>query len=448
MKRKAMFVLSILTVTFLIVLPVSAQEGDGFTDTFDDPQLPGWEHSPEAIVAEGALQIGPGNFAARGGGWLDIKLTFKLQVSGPGETHVNYRATDNGSYILILLDDNLILLKTQGEGQESELGSTPGWQPTESGWMEFEITLQGSQHSISVDDTQILTANDDSEPLSPGALVFASHGERTTTIDDVSLQLLVSEEGGEPGEEPIAEPISAEPAATPEPTAEPSALESLLDAISTSPGSTVDVKVFGINLVLAALYSFVLSRVYVFWGSSLSNRRKFAANFMLVTVTTTFIILVVRSSVALSLGLVGALSIIRFRTAVKEPEELAYLFFAISLGIGLGDNQRLVTTLSLVVGILLIALARLLRQTQADVNLHLSITSRGDNKAGMQQIQDSLEKHCSKLRLIRYDENSDVMEMAFVVEFRHMSDLEKARVALLELSPAMEISFLDNKGIW
>lgn len=448
MKRKATSILSILSVLLIVVLPVSAQEGEGFTDSFDDPQLPNWEHSPEAIVAEGALQIGPGNFAARGGGWSDFELTFKLQYSGPGETHINYRANDNGSYLLILLEDNVILLKAQGEGQETELGSAPGWQPTEGGWMTFKIRLQGNQHIISVDDTQLLTASDDSEPLAPGAVVFASHGERTTTVDDVSLQVLVSEEGGEPGEETVPEPIAVTATATPEPTAEPSALESLLDAFSSSPGSTVEVNVFAVNLILAALYSFVLSRVYVYWGSSLSNRRKFAANFMLVSVTTTFIILVVRSSVALSLGLVGALSIIRFRTAVKEPEELAYLFFAISLGIGLGDNQRLITSLSLVVGILLIGLARLLRQSQADVNLHLAITSSGSNKVGMQAVQAALLKHCSKLRLIRYDENTDVTEMAFVVEFRHMSDLDKTRSALLELSPTMEISFLDNKGIW
>ena len=55
---------------------------------------------------------------------------------------------------------------------------------------------------------------------------------------------------------------------------------------------------------------------------------------------------------ALSLGLVGALSIVRFRTAIKEPEELAFLFFAIGLGIGLGDNQRLITLLALAAGAL------------------------------------------------------------------------------------------------
>ena len=151
---------------------------------------------------------------------------------------------------------------------------------------------------------------------------------------------------------------------------------------------------------------------------------------------------------ALSLGLVGALSIIRFRAAIKEPEELAYLFFAISLGIGLGDNQRMVTLLTLVVVIIILGLARLLRQSQSDVNLNLSISSKKPNKVTMQQVMDSLEKHCSKLKLIRFDENVDALEMSFVIEFRHTSDLNQARDALLTLSDKLEISFMDNKGVW
>ena len=85
-------------------------------------------------------------------------------------------------------------------------------------------------------------------------------------------------------------------------------------------GNQIDLLTFVINLLLSVVLAYILGRVYIYWGGSLSNRRKFAANFMLMTVTTTFIILVVRSSVALSLGLVGALSIVRFRTAVKEPK--------------------------------------------------------------------------------------------------------------------------------
>jgi len=152
--------------------------------------------------------------------------------------------------------------------------------------------------------------------------------------------------------------------------------------------------------------------------------------------------------VALSLGLVGALSIIRFRAAIKEPEELAYLFFAISLGIGLGDNQRMVTLLTLLVVIVVLGLARLLRQSQSDVNLNLSVSSQKPNKVDMQQVMDALEQHCSKLRLIRYDENAEALEMSFVIEFRHTSDLNQARAALRQLSEELEVSFLDNKGIW
>ena len=189
----------------------------------------------------------------------------------------------------------------------------------------------------------------------------------------------------------------------------------------------IELSTFLINLLLAAVCSFILGRVYVFWGSSLSNRRAFAANFMLLTVTTTFIILVVRSSVALSLGLVGALSIVRFRAAVKEPEELAYLFFAISLGIGLGDNQRLITLLTLLVAIAVMGLLKVFRNTRADVNLHLTISSKAPDKMDLDQITNILEKHCSKIKLLRFDETADVLESSFVIEFKRLSDLNQAK---------------------
>jgi len=169
---------------------------------------------------------------------------------------------------------------------------------------------------------------------------------------------------------------------------------------------------------------------------------------MLMTVTTTFIILVVRSSVALSLGLVGALSIVRFRAAVKEPEELAYLFFAIGLGIGLGDNQRLITLLTLVAAIIIIGLMKLFRNTKADVNLHLTVSSNNPSKISLNQIMDILEKHCSKLKLLRFDETPETVETSFVIEFKKVSNLNQVKDELQKLSNTLNISFLDNKGIW
>jgi hypothetical protein len=146
---------------------------------------------------------------------------------------------------------------------------------------------------------------------------------------------------------------------------------------------------------------------------------------------------------------VGALSIVRFRAAVKEPEELAYLFFAIGLGIGLGDNQRLVTLLALAVGILIIGLMNLFRNTRADVNLHLNIsTDKTGETIGLDEIMAVLDKHCAKVKLLRLDENAAALETSFLIEFKRLSNLSAAKAELQGLSPSLQISFLDNKGIW
>ena len=99
------------------------------------------------------------------------------------------------------------------------------------------------------------------------------------------------------------------------------------------------------GLVLALILRWHFQR----FGSTLSNRAEFAQVFPFIVMTTILIITIVKSSLALSLGLVGALSIVRFRTPIKEPEELAYLFMAIAIGLGLGADQIVPTIMAVVV---------------------------------------------------------------------------------------------------
>jgi hypothetical protein len=77
-----------------------------------------------------------------------------------------------------------------------------------------------------------------------------------------------------------------------------------------------------VNLLLSITLSTALAWFYARYGQALSNRARFAQTLPLMAMTTVLIISVVKSSLALSLGLVGVLSIVRFRTAIKEPEEL------------------------------------------------------------------------------------------------------------------------------
>ena len=106
---------------------------------------------------------------------------------------------------------------------------------------------------------------------------------------------------------------------------------------------------FALSIFLSIFLSFLVQQFYIKFSTTLSNKIEFSKNFLVLAATTTIIITIVKSSLALSLGLVGALSIVRFRAAIKEPEELVYLFLVISIGLGCGANQLLIVTIGVLI---------------------------------------------------------------------------------------------------
>ncbi len=204
---------------------------------------------------------------------------------------------------------------------------------------------------------------------------------------------------------------------------------------------------FILSLGVAAALGLLLSQVYIRFGTSLSNRRAFARNFLLLTVTTTLIISIVKSSVALSLGLVGALSIVRFRAAIKEPEELAFLFLAISVGLGLGAGQGLLTAVALLIILGLIALRGLARRAPDQPNLYLTVTSPAPAKVSAGQILEALNASGAAASLKRFDETPDQLEASFRVDFKDVGVLEKFNQRLRELSEEVKVSCLDDRGL-
>lgn len=456
--------LLILLILGSLVTPALAQQ-ESFQDSFDDPTLPGWEHSREVVVQDGVLEINAGGFALHIGDWSQIDLQVQMRLSGQGEMAVNYYFRDENHYALVLNPDHIVLQRIVNRSP-GPLGEALYNAPRQE-WFTLRIQVEGQQHQVWIDEQLLLTASDE-QPLMPGAILFLARGELTVELDDLQVngfpgrppaELLEGPAGETPGEPLPPDAMEPQPAGEQDLPQEQqvaataqadttSDWDALVDEFFASQANPLELTTFLINLSLAALSAYILSLAYIHWGTSLSNRRRFAANFMLMTITTTFIILVVRSSVALSLGLVGALSIIRFRTAIKEPEELAFLFFAIGIGIGLGDNQRLITLLALAAGIALTGLRHLFRRPQADVNLHLTITSPNPLQVSLEQITGILEQHTAKLKLLRLDETPNDLEAAFLVEFRRASDLNQARAALRALSDSLEITFMDNKGLW
>lgn len=103
-----------------------------------------------------------------------------------------------------------------------------------------------------------------------------------------------------------------------------------------------------LNIVLAAVLGFFIFLSYAISHRGTIYSRKFNASLVILAVLTGTVMTVIGNNIALSLGMVGALSIVRFRTAVKDPLDTAYMFWALTTGILLGAGQFLLTVLALV----------------------------------------------------------------------------------------------------
>ena len=94
-----------------------------------------------------------------------------------------------------------------------------------------------------------------------------------------------------------------------------------------------------LNFIVCIISTYLLVYVYNKYSQTVTNRKIFSRIFPLYSIAIFAIITVIQSSIALSLGLVGALSIIRFRTAIKEPEQLIYLLMSTGIAIGAAAGQ-------------------------------------------------------------------------------------------------------------
>ena len=122
--------------------------------------------------------------------------------------------------------------------------------------------------------------------------------------------------------------------------------ENLLESFFINSSVEINFLNFIFSIILSALLAFLVKLSYVKISKSLNDKEHFSEIFVPLAIITTLVITVVKFSLALSLGLVGALSIVRFRAAIKEPEELVYLFFIIGIGLANGANQFLVAIIA------------------------------------------------------------------------------------------------------
>ena len=224
----------------------------------------------------------------------------------------------------------------------------------------------------------------------------------------------------------------------------------LIDAFQGIGAASISIPQLIFSLLIGAGFSWVISWHFRRFGATLSNREEFDQVFPFILLTTILIITVVKSSLALSLGLVGALSIVRFRTPIKEPEELAYLFLSIAVGLGLGAGQA---TPTITAGLIILIVMGLMRQRKLDKPLaKKGIYMSVDWKAGSDRIPENILgqlnaiilERASSCDLRRYDIRPATLEATYLIGASSVDDLDLLSAKIRMTFPEIGITFLDQ----
>lgn len=210
----------------------------------------------------------------------------------------------------------------------------------------------------------------------------------------------------------------------------------------------VDIFGFLINLLIAASLAYILQYLFIKYANTNSNKKYFAKNFILLAMSTMLIITIVKSSLALSLGLVGALSIVRFRAPIKEPEELVYLFLTIAIGLGLGANQRELTLVafSAITLIILVSSKRNSKVIRNGRGMYLVITSK-QQKIELNKVTAILDNFCDAIDLQRLDISPERTEISFIVDINKPDEISIFTDEIKKLNSQVSINLMDYQDL-
>ena len=212
----------------------------------------------------------------------------------------------------------------------------------------------------------------------------------------------------------------------------------------------IDLPDFIINLIAVGILCFLIKIFYKKFSTTLSNRDEFSKNFILLGIATCIVITIVKNSLALSLGLVGALSIVRFRAAIKEPEELVYLFLVIATGLGGGAGQLKITIAGITIGLIIIYFSSLKSRKNIEsneiINLGIIIEKNiADNE--INKILADVKKISRELKFISMSKTNNDVSINLDIKPKKFEELSKFSDEINKKFPDSKVIVSQNNDL-
>ncbi len=219
---------------------------------------------------------------------------------------------------------------------------------------------------------------------------------------------------------------------------------SIIDAIKNSVLEGFDTSLTMADILLALGLSLLAGLfILLVYRSTMKNvafNRSFGITLLLVCSISALIVLTITSNLALSLGMVGALSIVRFRTAIKDASDTAFMFWAVAAGITAGAGFYLLT----LVGCLFIGAVCLVSVVLCDHSAkpYLLVVRASENET-CDRVEAALEKERIRYKLSSMVENDSYTEIIY--ELGMSGKNRQALMAIKDMNGVSSVSLVDCK---
>ena len=157
-----------------------------------------------------------------------------------------------------------------------------------------------------------------------------------------------------------------------------------------------------VDMLLALVIGILIYEIYKRYFTGVIYSRSFALTLIGMTVLTCMVTLAISTNIVISLGMVGALSIVRYRTAVKEPMDIMYLFWAITMGITIGASMYLLAAAGMLFMLLIVAV--MYRKTEKARAYVMIFHGDGEAEGKVLELLKDVP-HGVKSRISRGDDN-------------------------------------------
>ncbi|MFA9423530.1 MAG: DUF4956 domain-containing protein [Sedimentibacter sp.] len=197
--------------------------------------------------------------------------------------------------------------------------------------------------------------------------------------------------------------------------------------------SSISAMNIGVTLLLAFVIGFFIFQVYKKTYQSVVYTKSFNMSLVMMTMITALVIMAVTSNVVLSLGMVGALSIVRFRAAIKDPMDIVFMFWAIASGIVTGAGFFLLAIIGAFVIGTILYIFNLNLKSDTPYILLVNFSNESDENKVVNTIKSKVDKYFIKSKTVNSSEIELTIElrlkgeeMSFVNDLRKIESVTNA----------------------